>query len=347
MAQKNIDYSRYEVYDFLMDPLFKQWVSEDDAELQRYWANVISCYPEKEEMIVQARRLATSLNKSTSPLESSRKNIWANIEQDINKEEAAGGETSIVKPKFSRLLKYAAILFCMAASFVIYKFNGPSSSITVATGYGETKSVILPDSSFVQLGANSALTYHRNPNDDHVREVWVNGEAKFIVKHLNKNPENISSKERFIVHMKNEINVEVLGTVFTVNDRRAKADIDLESGSVKVTSPSVKQLLLKPGESVELTVSSSPELKKQKHKALVHQWQNNTLLMSGTTIEEIVAVMEDNYGINIRIDAKEFNQKKLDGTLPLDDEQKALMILSSITDSQIVKKGDVIVFSAK
>ena len=346
MAQKNIDYSGYEVYDFLMDPLFKQWVSEDDAELQRYWANVISRYPEKEEMIVQARRLATSLNKSTGPLESSRKNIWANIEQDINREVAAG-ETIIVKPKFSRLLKYAAILFCMVASFVIYKFNEPSPSITVATGYGETKSVILPDSSFVQLGANSALTYHRNPNEDHVREVWVKGEAKFIVKHLNNNPRSISNKERFIVHMKNEINVEVLGTVFTVNDRRAKADIDLESGSVKVTSPSVKQLLLKPGESVELKVSSSPELKKKKQKALVHQWQNNTLLMSGTTIEEIVAVMEDNYGINIRIGAKELNQKKLDGTLPLDDEQKALMILSSITDSQIVKTGDVIVFSVK
>ncbi|MCD0489826.1 FecR family protein [Pedobacter sp. MC2016-14] len=350
MTPNSKDYADYELYDFLMDLHFKKWISADEgSDIDKYWKRVMELYPGKKDMILQARQIA-GLTKAGNEKPGLRKSIWENIEREINTGVAEETQLSVfeMKPKhrFKNIVRYAAAAV-VACCVCIWLIERKSSPVLLNSGYGESKELLLPDGSIVQLGANSSISYEELLTEGKNREVWISGEAKFVVKHLNTNPKAIKATERFIVHMKDGVDVEVLGTVFTVNDRRAKATIDLESGAVKVTSPSGKNILLKPGESVELKISSSPVIKKEKHRPVVHQWQNNTLVLHGTTIKEIIAIMEDNYGIKIRIDANELLLKKLDGILPLDDEQKALMILGSITDSQMLKEGDVIVFSAK
>ena len=60
MAKKNKNYTTYEVFDFLMDPEFKNWIRQNDTASDFYWQSVMQRYPEKKDAIEKAIELAKS-----------------------------------------------------------------------------------------------------------------------------------------------------------------------------------------------------------------------------------------------------------------------------------------------
>ncbi len=99
------------------------------------------------------------------------------------------------------------------------------------------------------LNAHSHIAFKTDWNSGTAREVWLDGEANFNVNHLNKSGRAVTENERFIIHTR-LLEVEVLGTVFNVKERRGKVEVSLKSGSVQVQvkAEKGKQWLLKPGE---------------------------------------------------------------------------------------------------
>lgn len=339
MAQHIKDYSGYDLYDFLMDQDFKYWALTEDNDAADYWSAVMHTYPEKKQLILEAKRIVISLKKENPSAADRKKAIWDHIENEIDELPVlpSAEKRGVVK----RLYKYAAAALLILGVSVAFWLRQDSGMVSVNTGNGESQTILLPDSSVVQLAANSSLTYAKKAGSKKIREVYVSGEAWFKVRHINKNPSQIHAGERFVVHLKHAFDVEVLGTVFSVNDRRGKAMVNLESGAVKVITPQ-NQLLLKPGESAVMARKKVTVMKTAQQATLVHQWHNHTLLMDKTSVKEVIAVLEDNYGIKINVAVKSILDKQLDGSIPLNDEQRALLILNSITGTQSSRQLDTL-----
>ena len=111
------------------------------------------------------------------------------------------------------------------------------STSTYVTRYGETQTILLPDSSTVLLNANSRLTLSTDWTD--TREVWLEGEAFFRVRKIKRITSPASAEHvKFIVRT-DRLNVEVLGTEFNVRQRSEKTAVLLKSrtGSSQSAKP--------------------------------------------------------------------------------------------------------------
>ena len=109
------------------------------------------------------------------------------------------------------LLKVAAIvLILLGGNFLLQKDDQMESFPSFQTLYvpaGQRAELVLPDSTKVWLNANSKLVYPTSFKEG-IRQVELDGEAYFDVKHNGDNP--------FVVRTKS-MNVTVLGTEFNVS----------------------------------------------------------------------------------------------------------------------------------
>jgi ferric-dicitrate binding protein FerR (iron transport regulator) len=137
------------------------------------------------------------------------------------------------------LAKIAAI-FCVAAGMYLIRnqsvTESPIANQTLYVPAGQRAELTLPDSTRIWLNAQSRLTYPTRFADGY-REILLDGEAYFEVKHNKGQP--------FIVKTK-AVDIQVLGTEFNViaySDNPA-VEIALLRGSVELKSAGVKQSYL-------------------------------------------------------------------------------------------------------
>jgi transmembrane sensor len=191
----------------------------------------------------------------------------------------------------------------------------PALTTELATHNGELRTVQLPDGSTVTLNANSRLRYAAAWSASAPREVWVDGEAFFSVKHL-------PNHQRFRVHTSGNFTVEVLGTKFTVYRRHAQARVVLLSGKVRVgfTDHHRPDVLLKPGELLQ-TADARPQ--QLTHKAVeapaYAAWTTKKLSLNDTPIAELARQLHDIYGVEVVITDPAMGRQTISGTVPLGD----------------------------
>lgn len=232
----------------------------------------------------------------------------------------------------------------MLAAIAYYHLSG-ADTLRYETGYGETATFILPDSSVVTLNANSTLEYTGNWKKQTSREVWLNGEAFF---HVRKIQQNTASQlpAKFVVHTSN-MDVEVLGTEFNVNERRGKTTVVLNSGKVKLNSnlnPN-EALVMEPGEYVELSVAHKQFVKKIVDPELFSSWTEKKLILDNTTLGEVAQAIEDYYGLKVVFEDVEVAEKALTGSIPMNDLDTFLTVLSASIDVQMYREGNTLVIS--
>ena len=91
----------------------------------------------------------------------------------------------------------AQCIFASSGVSLWYAWLAQSTS-TYVTRYGETQTILLPDSSTVLLNANSRLTLSTDWTD--TREVWLEGEAFFRVRKIKRNTSSAFAEHvKFIV----------------------------------------------------------------------------------------------------------------------------------------------------
>lgn len=243
----------------------------------------------------------------------------------------------------------AAVLVMVAGGSWLWRpGQGPTSSSPraassyYATAYGETSTVHLPDGSEVKLNSHSTLRYANNLLAGTAREVWLDGEGYFSIKHL---PDN----RRFIVHTTAGLNVEVLGTRFTVFRRRAQARVVLLSGKVRVAfadSSKRKPIVLKPGELLE-TRDAQPQ--KVVHKAVrvdtYAAWKDDKLVFDETPVAEVAARLSDTYGVKVVVATPALNQRTVTGTFPAGELNTVLQVLEKSFKLTIERQPNQIVLS--
>lgn len=246
---------------------------------------------------------------------------------------------------FSDGHKIAAVLggliLLTVAYFLTFQFN---STTTHVTAYGETKTIVLPDNSKVVLNASSELSYDPPWNSETDREVWIKGEAFFSVEHK-------GNDQKFLVHAQN-LNIEVLGTKFNVNNRRGSTKVVLSTGKVKLKIDHAKQpreVLMKPGELVEFSKKDNKFIKKTIDPEIYTSWRNKKLIFNKTPVKEIAMLLEDNYGYKVIIEDAKLAGMTITGTIPLDSRNSDVLIrvLSESFNLNIKKKDGLLIIFKK
>jgi transmembrane sensor len=209
---------------------------------------------------------------------------------------------------------------------------------TYSTAFGMTKNILLEDGSEVTLNANSTLKVPKDLADTDVREVWLDGEAFFSITKK-------GGHVKFSVHTDN-VNVEVLGTKFNVNNRHGSTEVVLNEGSVKLTSDVNADdiVYMKPGDFVSLSQSDTTFKRKIVKPEKYNAWQSNKLVFEDTPLRDVAQKIEDYYGVTVEIQNDEIGKRQLTGTLPNNDLGIVLKSLSASHNLEIQREDNRIIF---
>ncbi|QGK74329.1 FecR family protein [Flavobacterium sp. SLB02] len=191
----------------------------------------------------------------------------------------------------------AAILLFVLVGTGLY-FKGPSlvnnTDISIAGNTIENtssiiKSIVLPDSSRVELSPNSKIAYADNFAVN--RKVEVSGEAYFKVKKDKKHPFQV---------LCNETTTTVLGTSFTVTGHNQNGvEVALYEGSVQMNVKNQdKKWILKPGE--KFTYGN---------ETAVVAGFNRFMDFDDEKLSNVSLYIESNYGYKVMLPAEYSNQK--------------------------------------
>ena len=205
------------------------------------------------------------------------------------------------------------------------------------TAYGETKTVVLPDGSSVVLNANSTLTLFSDWSKDPEREIWLDGEAFFSVIHKTDN-------KVFRVRTNDGVSVEVLGTTFNVYNRVNGTKVVLNSGQIRLSLPtteSSQKILMKPGEMVEYKEQHFKM--KEVDPKLYTAWTDNKIILNHTKLSEMVYMLKDTYGLDVKVSDSALMEQTVSGSMPLGDAEVLLQQMAQAFQLRIRKEDNVIV----
>lgn len=289
-----------------MDENFRVWVWKPTNESNKFWRSWISKHPDKSEEVEEAIELLRKLSFPDYSLsETEVVSLWENI-----KNSSRSGNVFYTKPKANRWwLTVAAILTTAIISF-LYMSN-MSSTHRYETSYGETRTLLLPDSSTVILNANSIITFNTDWDEKVAREVWLDGEAFFEVVHTRNH-------QPFQVKVGDGLAVEVLGTSFNVYHRKEDTKVVLNSGKITLSYPEdkkEKKIVMKPGELVEYKRDRIS--KRDVDPNIYAAWTENKIILNQTTLQEMIIMAKDNYGIEISVDSEQMLQQTVSGSMPI------------------------------
>lgn len=217
----------------------------------------------------------------------------------------------------------AAIVILFGINFLI---NSQQES-TVTTTVAETKNLVLPDGSTVQLNATSSVTYDAK-DFLKTRTLTLDGEAYFKVQ----------KGSAFTVKTKNGA-VLVLGTAFNVYSREKDFKIFCDEGRVQVQSNS-KTIILNAGEGAfakaEVPLSTTPPTIKSP------QWRSGRTYFQKETLKEVYRALERQFPVTIRTERIDvdrlyngyFDHSNLENAL--DEISKPMRITYEIKGSEVI-----------
>lgn len=344
-----MDYKNFNVLDFISDKNFQNWIVHPNENSNDFWNTWLMKNPEKRKTIDEARSVLLNIRfKEDFPdnedVESALQKLLHRIQQSSEEDHA--------KRSYSlgnRLRRIAAVfigLIIISAS--LFYYNWRFAKITESSKYGEMKTIILPDSSKVILNSNSSITFLKHWPTHETREVTLKGEGFFVVNHLNRNTGKISPNERFMVHGE-AVTVEVLGTAFDIRQRRGETEVVLQRGSIKLkfNNSSKSETIMRPGE----IITYDPTAKKMIVATTVPEnysaWKEKKLILNDPTLEQIANYLEDNYGKKIIIEDTSLKERKIEGPILLNNLDDALFIISTVLNTDIQKKDNVLLIRAR
>ncbi|HWV28173.1 MAG TPA: FecR domain-containing protein [Dyadobacter sp.] len=206
------------------------------------------------------------------------------------------------------------------------------------TGYGEIRTVVLPDSSRVTLNANSVLSVPRFGFGGGTREVKLKGEAEFAVKHT-------ADHSKFIVRTPDKLEVKVLGTEFIVYSRERGSKVVLSQGSVQLRSlkeVNPKPMLMKPGDVATMSLQGALTLRHGASLSAHQAWKQRLFMFENTPVSEIAYQISEHFGVNVVVADSTLARRTIGGTFNASDPANVLKVLSDVLNARVTHspRGD-------
>ena len=340
--QPTPNYSAFQADDFLNDPSFRAWIANPSLDTNAHWQDLLRLYPHLRIPFSQALLLGQGMEVSWTELSDTyTQELLERIKHRLEQPE----EPTLLRRigwrrPLNKLAAVAAIVLVAGGWWAYaYYFSGN----TYHTRYGETLSLTLYDGSDVTLNANSQLSLPTRFAWRTERTVSLSGEAYFKVK---KQPSD-SGGRTFTVKT-DQVEVEVLGTQFSVYARPARTTILLDEGSIRlVDRASRRPFLMAPGQVVELTpnkpIAQPAAVDAEKARQLT-SWRSNVLIFDDADMPELTQRFAEVYGLELVLRGDVFIGQEFRGELPVNDVNQALKILSETFDCQVTQEGKRVYF---
>lgn len=309
--------------------------TEQEKELlEAYW----------QEALKDSSLLDTSFSTEKEAI---KKEIYVSIRQRLGFEENRGNGRRF--PFHRDMFKVAASILILVAFIAGWYLNLPLAveeiiaygNHEVHTNYGERLTVILPDESSVVLNGNSTLRYSKSWSDSKMREVWIDGEGFFAVQHT-------KNHQKFIVHTREGLDVEVLGTKFNVKTRAYGSEVLLTEGKVKlnVNNKTDSSVYLNPGELATMKKNKlSKRLVKDKQYT---SWVKSKLFFDKMPLAELAQILRDTYGLQVSFQNEELKDRELSGEISSASSDDILLAIAETFDIEVTRENDgTIIFSSK
>lgn len=212
---------------------------------------------------------------------------------------------------------------------------------TYITDFGETKSHTLDDSTKVTLNSNSALRVPRFGFGTKTREVFLKGEANFLVTHKSDN-------QKFIVKTNQGLEVIVFGTEFVVYARDKASKVVLNKGKVQLRYQEgkvQKQLTMKPGDLITFDKINHPKKEVTTQPEKYAAWKDHRFIFEDTSFDDFAKIMEENYGITVITKDVTLTKRTLLGSFRADNADELLQIVSEVFNVNINRTGNTVVLT--
>lgn len=210
---------------------------------------------------------------------------------------------------FSEFAKIAAVgILVFTLSYFYFKSgtaNVEELFQTISVPAGQRINMTLPDGTNVWLNARTTIKYPLTFNKD-IRQIELNGEAYFEV---------VENKARPFVVQTSKGRLEVLGTVFNIEDYSDMADYEtmLFEGAVKIV----------PADSLLQTVTLSPDYKaslcdgkwdvEKVDDYSVYRWREGLICFKDESFAKIMSDFEKYYGLKIVIENENVKARHYSG----------------------------------
>lgn len=203
-------------------------------------------------------------------------------------------------------------------------------SADYVTAKGERRSVVLSDGSMLVMDADTAIVERFDGTER--RLLLLRGTAAFDVRH---------STQPFVVEAR-EGEARVLGTRFSVSMDGGAVAVALEQGSVQVSIPaSGASTTLKAGEGVqygndELGMVGAVQIDE------VMAWRDGRLVFENARLGDVVARVARYFPGRVVMAAASLADKRVSGSLRLDDGGAALASLSDTFGFGVARMGNTL-----
>ena len=328
-------YHSFQIDDFLADEDFLRFVKYSSSDDVVFWNNWLLESPGNigayQQALIQLKLILSDREIAVPP--SFRENLLMDINDSINQFEQKK------KIKWRRVIWFSgAASILLIATCISWYFL---STIMIRADYGKNRLIHLPDGTEVTLNGNSTLSYPRAFNWKSRREVYLDGEGYFKVKHLNLTPGQIKRGELFVV-VTNGVSVEVLGTEFNLKERRNQTTVTLVNGKIQVRSKKTgKEYILSPGDLIDFN-EKGDEVKLKETVETQTAWISGKLIVKQSKVGDILHEFEDLYGYKVILDSPALSNKRIDGEISIKSEESLLFTLKNILDVEIKKEGKTI-----
>lgn len=239
--------------------------------------------------------------------DNSPSNVTLSTYSDWEEIKAAISATNKVRPILQfKWLKYAiaACFFMIAIPSILYFKDIGNRTISMSevfVPYGESREIILPDSSKAWISAGTLLIYPESFEKLDSRTIYLTGEAVFNVT---------KNKEKPFIVKTAYMDVQALGTTFTVKaysaDRFTSAT--LEEGSIRVdvktdiSTPSI----LKPGDQLTFShIDQSINISAIDISSF-EKIKDGYLIFENVSIHELIKALERSYNLTVHYNTHKY-----------------------------------------
>ncbi len=320
-------YQNFSVNDFALDEYFQSWVLTPDENNEAFWRTWLNEHPQKASDAEEARQILHNFNLTRYALPAEDvSELWTRIQQENNLEQ------SKVSRKPLRTYRWywaAAAIILMGVSVAL--LQNDNAQYEYQTKFGETKTILLPDSSIVILNANSRIVFNKELDKQPVRDIWLEGEAFFTVVHKQNN-------QPFKVSTPGGVGVEVLGTTFNVYNRSVDTKVVLNTGQIRLSLPNAgkeeNKILMKPGELVEY--NKDQYTKRVVDPRIYAAWTEKKIILNQTTLQEMIQMARDNYGLEIGVESSKMLLQSVSGSMPISDKENFVSQVAKVFHLKVV-----------
>ena len=284
-----------------------------------------------------------SQNQKTDIKNEIENNIWNEIFFEDNNSKDASSPNHRV---WISILSIAAVLFIIISAGLYFLNQEPhkqNSVISRLTNIKENRLIQLPDGSTVIVSPGSKLNYPSSFDGLAKREVYLDGQAYFDIRHNSVKP--------FIIHT-GKLKTIVLGTAFEIN---AWADgssirVTVSRGKVKVEDQFDRTIgIVTPNQQITYDKSNHNIVQKVVNVLEYLEWKEHDLLLSDVTVAEAAKLLEDRFKVKIMINDEQIKSKRFSTTFQKGENiEKILNSIAEFNDAEYsydLKKAEVTINS--